>query len=165
MAESLPIISLTSTLPGPDCQMRLISTWRRPHVSCVLLSSKCPGPDGGGVVKVLTTQFVVPSARSPVRGLENSARPGILAVTRQPSTQGRKSLRLCLAGLSGRRFDAVAELSELPDHLPSAPLLRFFGDHWAAFFVTNSLMQDEPDESTLSMGNGPNGLIVSQAGD
>jgi hypothetical protein len=26
-------------------------------------------------------------------------------------------------------------------------------------------MQDEPDQSTLSMGNSPNGLIVSQAGD
>jgi hypothetical protein len=67
--------------------------------------------------------------------------------------------------LRGRRFDPVAELSELPDHLPSAPLLRFFGDGWAPFFVTNFLMQDEPDQSTLSMGNGPNGLIVSQAGD
>ncbi len=29
----------------------------------------------------------------------------------------------------------------------------------------NSLVQDEPDQSTLSMGNGPDGLIVSQARD
>jgi hypothetical protein len=79
--------------------------------------------------------------------------------------QGRKSLRLCWAGLRIRRFDPVAKLSELPDHLPSAALLRFFGDRWAPFFVTNSLMQDEPDQSTLSISNGPNGLIVSQAGE
>ena len=86
-------------------------------------------------------------------GFECSAQP----------LQGRKSLRLCLAGLRIRRFDPVAKLSELPDHLPSTPLLRFFGDRWAPFFVTNSLMQDEPDQSTLSMSNGPDGLIVSQA--
>ena len=60
--------------------------------------------------------------------------------SRGSSSQGRKSLRLCLAGLMSRRFDPVAELSELPNHLPSAPLLRFFGDRWAAFFVTNSLI-------------------------
>jgi hypothetical protein len=35
----------------------------------------------------------------------------------------------------------------------------------ASFFVTNSLVQNEPDQPTLSMGNGPDGLIVSQARD
>ena len=79
--------------------------------------------------------------------------------------QGRKSLRLCLAGLRIRWFDPIAEASELPNHLPSAQLLRSFGDRWAAFFVTDSLVQDQPDQSTLSMGNGPDGLIVSQARD
>jgi hypothetical protein len=54
--------------------------------------------------------------------------------------QGRKSLRLCLAGLRIRGFDPIAEVSELPDHLPSAQLLRSFGDRWAAFFVTDSLV-------------------------
>ena len=79
--------------------------------------------------------------------------------------QGRKSLRLCLAGLKIRWFDPIAEASELPNHLPSAQLLRLFGDRWAPFFVTDSLVQDQPDQSTLSMGDGPDGLIVSQARD
>ena len=76
-----------------------------------------------------------------------------------------KSLRLCLAGLRIRRFDPIAEASELPKHLPSAELLRSFGDRWAAFFVTDSLVQDQPDQSTLSMGDGSDGLVVSQARD
>jgi hypothetical protein len=76
-----------------------------------------------------------------------------------------KSLRLCLAGLRIRRFDPIAEASELPKHLPSAELLRSFGDRWAPFFVTDSLVQDQPDQSTLSMGDGSDGLVVSQARD
>ena len=77
--------------------------------------------------------------------------------------QGRKSLHLCLAGLRFRGFDPIAEPSELPNHLPSAELLRSFSDRWAAFLVTDSLMQDQPDQSTLSMSNGSDSLVVSQA--
>src|SRR6267378_3758523 len=77
----------------------------------------------------------------------------------------KKSLHLCLAGLRIRWFDPIAEASELPKHLRSAELLRSFGDRWAPFFVTNSLVQDQPDQPTLSMGDGPNGLMVSQARD
>jgi len=77
--------------------------------------------------------------------------------------QGRKSLRWRLAGLGIRRFDPISELSKLPDHLPSAQLLRSFAYRGAAFFVMNSLVQDQPDQSALSMGNGSDGLIVSQA--
>src|SRR6266481_3329196 len=76
-----------------------------------------------------------------------------------------KSLHLCLAGLRIRWFDPIAEASELPKHPRSAELPRSFGDRWAPFFVTNSLVQDQPDQPTLSMGDGPNGLIVSQARD
>ena len=79
--------------------------------------------------------------------------------------QGRKSLRLCLAWLRVRWFDPISEASELPNHLPSAQLLRSFGHGWAAFLVTDSLMQDQPDQSTLSMSDGSNGLIVPQARD
>ena len=79
--------------------------------------------------------------------------------------QGQKSLRLCLAGLRIRWFDPIAKASELPKHLPSAELLRSFGDRWAPFFVTDSPTQDQPYQSTLSMGNRPDGLIVSQARD
>ena len=79
--------------------------------------------------------------------------------------QDRKSPPLGLAGLRIRRFDPIAEASKLAKHLPSAELLRSFGDRWAPFFVTDSPVQDQPDQSTLSMGNGPDGLIVSQARD
>jgi hypothetical protein len=79
--------------------------------------------------------------------------------------QARKSLRLCLPGLRIRWIDPIAEAAELPDHSPPAPLFRLFGDGWAAFFVTGSLVQDQPDQPTLSMGNGPDRLIVSKARD
>jgi hypothetical protein len=64
-----------------------------------------------------------------------------------------------------RRFDPIPELSELPDHPPRAQLLRPFVDGWPAFFVTDSLVQDQPDQSALSMGDGSDGLIVSQVRD
>jgi hypothetical protein len=72
-----------------------------------------------------------------------------------------KSLRLCLAGLRIRRFDPIAKASELSDHSRGALLLGLFGDRRAPLFVTNSLVQDQPDQSTLSMGNGPDGLVMS----
>jgi hypothetical protein len=68
-----------------------------------------------------------------------------------------------VAGLRIRFVDPIAEASELPDHPPSAELLRSFSNRWASFFVTDSLVQDQPDQSTLSMGDGPDGLIMSQA--
>jgi hypothetical protein len=68
-----------------------------------------------------------------------------------------------LAGLRIRWFDPIAEASELPDHSRRAPLLRLFGDGWAPFFVTDSLVQDQPNQPTLSMGNRPDGLIMTQA--
>src|SRR5258707_3068204 len=64
-----------------------------------------------------------------------------------------------------RRLDPIAETSELPDHSGRALLLGLFGDGWAPFFVTNSLVQDQPDQPTLSMSNRPDGLIVSQTRD
>jgi len=58
--------------------------------------------------------------------------------------QGRKSLLLWL-GLRSWGFDAITEAPELPNHSPSAQLLGAFGDRWAAFLVTDSLVQDQPD--------------------
>ena len=40
-----------------------------------------------------------------------------------------------------------------------------FADCWAPFFVAGSLMQDQPEQTTLSMGNDPDGLIMSEARD
>src|SRR5256884_9352832 len=84
---------------------------------------------------------------------------------RMRHTQPRKSLRLCLAGLRIRCFDPIAEASQLSDHSRRSLLRRLLGDRGAAFFVTNPLMQDQPDKSTLSMGNGSDRLVVSQAWD
>jgi hypothetical protein len=56
--------------------------------------------------------------------------------------RARKSLRLCLAGLRIWWLDPIAEASELPDHSLRALLLWPLGDGWAAFFVTDSLVQD-----------------------
>ena len=61
-----------------------------------------------------------------------------------------------------RRFDPVAKVSQLPNHLRSAPLLRLFVDGGASFFVTDSLVQDQPNQPTVSMGNRPDSLFVSQ---
>src|SRR6266480_4207733 len=70
---------------------------------------------------------------------------------RRATARLEKSLCLCLAGLRIRRFDPIAEASELPDHFPSAPLLRLFGDSWASFIVTNSLVQDQPNQGRKSL--------------
>ena len=64
-----------------------------------------------------------------------------------------------------RWFYPIAKRSELPDHCRSALLLRSFRDGWTPFFVTDSLVQDQPDQPTLSTGNCPDGLIMSQARD
>ena len=74
--------------------------------------------------------------------------------------QGRKSL-------PGWVEDWVArsdiQPSELSNHPPCAELLRSFGGSWAPFFVADSLMQDQPDQSTQSVGDCPDGLIVPEA--
>ena len=67
--------------------------------------------------------------------------------------------------MSIRWFDPIAEASELANHSGRALLLRLLGDGWAALFVTNSLVQEQPDQATLSMGNGPDGLLMSQTRD
>jgi hypothetical protein len=80
--------------------------------------------------------------------------------------QGRKSLCMrCIGVLRIWWFDPVAEASELPKHLPRAELLRSFGDRRAPFLVTDSVVQDQPDQATLSTGNGPDSLIMSETRD
>src|SRR5262252_5714340 len=77
---------------------------------------------------------------------------------------GPKILQLWL-GLRTRRLNAITETSKLPNHLPRAQLLGAFGDCRSSLLVANSLVQDQPDQSTLSMSDGSNGLIVPQARD
>ena len=81
----------------------------------------------------------------------------------QCAEQGRKPPSCWIARVRILQFDPVAEGSELPDHSRSACLPRLLSDHWATFVVTNSLMQDQLDQPTLSIGDRPDGLIVSQA--
>ena len=77
-----------------------------------------------------------------------------------PVPRLENSLRLGLAGLRIRGFDPIAEASELPDHSRGALLLGLLGDGWAPFFVTDSLVQDQPDEPALPMG-GPVSSLYS----
>jgi hypothetical protein len=80
--------------------------------------------------------------------------------------QGRKSMSRCLARFRPTWwFDSVPEGSQFADHLPGAQLLRSFGKPWTAFFVTHPLMQDQPYQAALSMGDGSDCLIVSEARD
>jgi hypothetical protein len=62
-----------------------------------------------------------------------------------------------------RGFNSISETSELPDHLGGAPLLGFFGDCRAPFFVTNSIVEELPDEEALPTRNHSDSLFVSEA--
>ncbi len=59
-------------------------------------------------------------------------------------------------------LDPIAEASQLADYSGRAPLLGFLSLGRAPFFVTDSLVQDQPDEPTLSMGNRADSLVVSK---
>jgi hypothetical protein len=61
------------------------------------------------------------------------------------------------------QFDPVAEKSEFSDHFRGAALPRVSAHRWAPFVVTDSLVQNQPDEPTKPIANCADGLIVSQA--
>jgi len=65
--------------------------------------------------------------------------------------------------LNAYRFNSVAEASEFADHFGSAALLRPLAHSWAAFLVTDLLVQNQPDEATKPMGDRADRLIVPQA--
>ena len=50
----------------------------------------------------------------------------------------------------------------MPNHSPRALVPGSYGDCGASFLVTGSLMQNQPDQTTLSMGNDADGLIMSE---
>src|SRR6266550_3017048 len=81
--------------------------------------------------------------------------------------QGRKSLRppraSCWVDLKSKRFDAVADASELSDHSGSAYPLQPFAHGLAAFLIADPSVQDDPDQPTKAISNCPDGLIVPQA--
>jgi hypothetical protein len=59
----------------------------------------------------------------------------------------------------------MAQLLELPNHSPRALIFGSFGDCRAPFFVESSPMQDQPDQTTLSMRDESDGLIMSESRD
>src|SRR6516225_10157212 len=61
-----------------------------------------------------------------------------------------------------RQLDAIAEISELPDHSGRPALLGPPGNGWASFFVTDSLVQDLPDQAAKPMGIHSDRLIMPQ---
>ena len=62
-----------------------------------------------------------------------------------------------------RWIDPIAEASELPDHPGGAPLLGFFVDRRAPFFVTNPVVEDLPDKETLPMRDHSDSLLMPEA--
>ena len=59
----------------------------------------------------------------------------------------------------------IAETSQFADHLACTHLLRLFADGRPPFLVPHALVQDLPDQSTESVGDGPNRLSMSEAWD
>src|SRR4029453_1206464 len=58
-----------------------------------------------------------------------------------PDEPGSKISRSCRATrCSWEKFDAVAETSQLADHLARSPLLRLFADGWPTFLIPNALV-------------------------
>jgi len=59
------------------------------------------------------------------------------------SSEGPNGPRKGIKGAMNTRRDST--------HSGSALLIGLFGDGWAPFFVTDSPVQDQPDQPTLSM--------------
>ena len=59
----------------------------------------------------------------------------------------------------------IAETTQLADHLARADLLCLVADGRPPFLVPHALVQDLPDQSTESVGDGANCLGMSKAWD
>jgi hypothetical protein len=55
----------------------------------------------------------------------------------------------------------VTERSQFTDHLARPHFLRLHADGGTAFFVTNALVQNLPDQTTEPVGDPANGLGVA----
>jgi hypothetical protein len=60
-------------------------------------------------------------------------------------------------------FDSVAKHSEFSDHSCRVALLRLFRDCRTAFFLGNTVMQNDPDQVAEAIGNYADCLVVPQA--
>jgi hypothetical protein len=88
------------------------------------------------------------------------AKADIMALTGRAGSKIRALMRAARRKIG--RFDLVAEGSELPNHLGSACLLGFGAHFWAAFFITDIVVQNLPDQPANPMRDGPGGLLVFQ---
>src|SRR5688572_16302245 len=72
-----------------------------------------------------------------------------------------------MPGCSMERGDVRrdAETAQFADHLARTHFLRLCADGRPAFLVPHALVQDLPDQSTESVGDGPNRLGMSEAWD
>ena len=60
-------------------------------------------------------------------------------------------------------FDSIAEVSECTDHSQCAYSFGLLAYRRAAFLIANAFMQENPDQLTQAVGNGPDGFIVPEA--
>ena len=65
-------------------------------------------------------------------------------------------------GWNGSAVYAIAEFLEFPDHARSADPFGLGAHRWTPFLVANPVMQDHPKQLAKPMGDGPDGLLVSQ---
>jgi hypothetical protein len=89
--------------------------------------------------------------------------PNMATQCPRPPNRVENLPRSCWIAQLNSRFDPVAEESEFSDHFRGAALRRVSAHRWAPFVVTDSLVQNQPDEPTKPITNCANGLIVSQA--
>src|ERR1035437_5597258 len=59
-------------------------------------------------------------------------------------------------------FYAIAEFLEFPHHACGARAFGLGTHRWPPFLVADPLMEDHPQHSAESMGDGPDGLLVPQ---
>src|SRR5260370_29011092 len=73
--------------------------------------------------------------------------------------QGRKSGYLRRIA---QRVDPISETAQFADHSSGALSPRPLVYGRTSFLITHAAVQDDPDQPTQPVGNGPDGLLVSQ---
>src|ERR1017187_8804448 len=83
---------------------------------------------------------------------------------RKPGTGAKNPTRSCPAGRwKWSAFYTIAELVKFSDHPCCACAFGLGTDGRTPFLVAHPLVQNQPKQSAKPMGNGPDGLLVSQA--
>src|SRR5215472_9606368 len=67
------------------------------------------------------------------------------------------------SGLRVGQFDPIAKTSKFTDHSPGTLALGLFASGWTSFLVTDSLVQNLPDQAAKPVGNDPDRDVVAQA--